>query len=181
MNWETLSRRDVKVLSRDPATVKDPSIRLVFKHRGGYASLAKLEPGHEPKYAPYNGQRVHGVLYKVSAEDLMKLQKREGGYVTQSTEVETYDGKVVSARVFVSGPLATLAAEVIPTEKYMHSLRDGAADNYLDPLYQGWLSGIETVSSAGLGPEYYDTPSKWISYIFLAMVAIIGAAFYTNN
>lgn len=53
----------------------------------GYASLAKLEPGHEPKYVPYNGQRVHGVLYKVSAEDLIKLQKREGGYVTQSTEV----------------------------------------------------------------------------------------------
>lgn len=51
-------------------------------------------------------------------------------------QVETYDGKVVSARVFVSGPLATLAAEVVPTEKYMHSLREGAADNYLDPLYQ---------------------------------------------
>lgn len=40
MNWETLSRRDVKVLSRDPATVKDPSIRLVFKHRGGESSAA---------------------------------------------------------------------------------------------------------------------------------------------
>lgn len=41
MNWETLSRRDVKVLSRDPATVKDPSIRLVFKHRGGGLDVAE--------------------------------------------------------------------------------------------------------------------------------------------
>jgi hypothetical protein len=51
-------------------------------------------------------------------------------------QVQTYDGRVVSAQAFVSGPLATLPGEVAPTERYMKALREGAADNYLDPLHQ---------------------------------------------
>lgn len=32
--------------------------------------------------------------------------------------------------------MASLPEEVVPTEKYMALLREGARDNYLDPLYQ---------------------------------------------
>ena len=35
MSYHTLAQRDVRVLSRDPATVVDRDIRLLFKHRGG--------------------------------------------------------------------------------------------------------------------------------------------------
>jgi hypothetical protein len=51
-------------------------------------------------------------------------------------QVQTYDGRRVIAQSFVSAPLAMLPVEVAPTEKYMRALREGAADNYLDPLHQ---------------------------------------------
>jgi hypothetical protein len=47
----------------------------------------------------------------------------------------------VTAHAFVSGPLAALPAEVAPTEKYMKALREGAGDNYLDPLHQVGVGG----------------------------------------
>lgn len=99
----------------------------------------------------------------------------------RSSQVETYDGWRATARTFVSGPLAQLHAEVVPTERYMKQLRDGAADNYLDPLYQAWLSSIETVPSVGLGSEYYDTPAKYIAYSFLAIVSLLVAGFFVQH
>lgn len=50
--------------------------------------------------------------------------------------METYDGRLVTAFAFVSSPLFMLPKEVTPTEAYVAVLRDGARDNYLDPLYQ---------------------------------------------
>jgi hypothetical protein len=124
---------------------------------------------------------VHGVLYQISKEDLQKLAKKEGGYQLIDIEVETYDGWRATARTFVSGPLAQLQAEVVPTERYMKQLREGAAQNYLDPLYQAWLSSIETVPSVGLPPEYYDTPAKYIAYSFLVIVALLVAGFFVQQ
>jgi hypothetical protein len=94
--------------------------------------------------------------------------------------VETYDGWRATAKTFVSGPLAQLSAEVVPTERYMKQLRDGAADNYLDPLYQAWLSSIETVPSVGLPSEYFDTKAKYIAYAFLAIVGLMVAGFFSQ-
>jgi hypothetical protein len=63
----------------------------------------------------------------------------------------------------------------------MKQLREGAAQNYLDPLYQAWLSSIETVPSVGLPPEYYDTPAKYIAYSFLVIVALLVAGFFVQQ
>lgn len=98
-----------------------------------------------------------------------------------SHQVETYEGWKVKAKAFVTSPLAQLQTEVTPTEKYMKQLRDGAADNWLDPLYQAWLSSIDTVPSVGLGPEYYDTPSKYIAYSFLSIVALVVVGFFSQH
>ncbi|GIL90615.1 hypothetical protein Vretifemale_18394 [Volvox reticuliferus] len=94
---------------------------------------------NEPRFRPYDG-RVHGVLYRVTREDFEKLAKREGGYVVQELQVQTYDDSQYNALVFVSNPLFKLPQEVIPTEKYLARVREGARDNYLDPAYQasGW-------------------------------------------
>ncbi|KAG2428901.1 hypothetical protein HYH02_014223 [Chlamydomonas schloesseri] len=254
LNFMTLARRDVKVLSRDPATVVEPAVQLVFKHQGGYATLepaaaaaaaaaaagpggAAAAPGGgnggsssssgasssgsngvgatatgapagaaagagqaaaaasaaasaqngseshhpaEPRFRPYDGV-VHGVLYRLTREDFEKLSKREGGYVVQEMEVRTYDGTVHRALVFVSNPLFKLPQEVLPTEAYLSKIREGAADNYLDPSYQAFLSGITTVPSAGLGSEYFNTPSKYMGYSFLVVVALITVAFFFQH
>lgn len=177
MNFYTLARRDVKALSRDPAKLVSDRYRLVFKHRGGYATVEEVGDNQHVKFSPFS-TRVHGVLYKISKEDLKKLSSREGGYVLQQMQVETYDERVVTAWVFVSGRLSKLREEVAPTEKYMRKLRDGASDNYLDPLYQAWLSSIETVPSAGLPQEYFNTPSKYFAYGFLCIVATIVSGFF---
>jgi hypothetical protein len=77
--------------------------------------------------------------------------------------------------------MAQLPEEVKPTERYMRLLRAGAGDNYLDPLYQAWLSSVETVPSVGLGPEYYDTPAKYIAYSFLGVVGLLIAGFFAQH
>ncbi len=51
-------------------------------------------------------------------------------------QVQTYDGRRCRALAFVSNPLFKLPAEVTPTEGYLSRVREGAADNYLDPAYQ---------------------------------------------
>lgn len=96
------------------------------------------------------------------------------------SQVQTYDGRRFLAKAYVSGPMATLPAEVAPTEKYMRLLREGAGDNYLDPLHQAWLSSVETVSSAGLGEEYWCTPSRFIAYGFLAVAALLVVGFFAR-
>lgn len=44
-----------------------------------------------------------------------------------------------------------------------------------------WLSGIETVSSAGLPREYFDTPSKFVAYGFLAVAALLVVGFFAQH
>lgn len=177
----TLKRRGVTPISRSPAVVVDPGVCLVFKHRGGYGSLAQLAslPEQAAKFPPYTGQ-AHGVVYQLSNADLKALSKFEGGYQLTDIEVETYDGWRVHARTFVSGPLAQLQREVAPTEKYMKLLRDGAGENYMDPLWQAWLSSIDTVTSTGLPAQYFDTPSKYVAYAFLAIVALVVVGFFAQ-
>lgn len=133
-----------------------------------------------PRFVPYDGH-VHGVVYRVTKEDFAKLAKREGGYVVEEIEVQTYDGRRCRALAFVSNPLFKLPAEVTPTEGYLSRVREGAADNYLDPAYQAFLSGISTVPGTGLGSEYFNTPSKYMGYSFLLVCALITAAFFVQH
>jgi hypothetical protein len=123
---------------------------------------------------------VHGVLYRLSKADLGRLAGAEGGYSLMEVDVVTYGGRRATALSFVSGAMATLHAEVKPTERYLSALREGAADHHLDPVWQAWLSGLETVPSAGLGPEYFDAPSKHLATGFLVAVAV-GVALWAAH
>lgn len=40
------------------------------------------------------------------------------------------------------------------------------------------LAGIETVPSAGLPAEYWNTPSKYISYAFIAFTGLMAASIF---
>mmetsp|Transcript_3715 Transcript_3715/g.7991 ORF Transcript_3715/g.7991 Transcript_3715/m.7991 type:complete len:320 (-) Transcript_3715:1139-2098(-) len=179
LHYDTLTRREVRVLSRDPAIVCDTNVRMLFKHRGGYATLQALPPNQQQLY-PSLSEHVHGVLYRLRKEEMRKLQRREGGYKLGQMQVETYDGTRVKAWVFVSSPWALLPHEVSPTESYMRKLREGAADQFLDPMHQAWLSSVETVPSAGLPNDYFNTPSKYIAYGFLAMVMAVTAGCFLH-
>uniref|UniRef100_A0A7S3VHR1 gamma-glutamylcyclotransferase n=1 Tax=Dunaliella tertiolecta TaxID=3047 RepID=A0A7S3VHR1_DUNTE len=189
MSFSSLQKRGVKARFRDAAVIKDPHLKMVFRHKGGQATLERMSSSQSPRFPPLVSSsgpggtsappRVHGVLYQVSKEDLKKVQaaERGHGFVLTSIEVETYDGSVQrSAQALVSGPLSHLLGdEVIPPERYMKTLREGAADNFLDPVYQAWLSGIETVPSTGLPSEYFNCPSRYISVTFFILAMILAA------
>ena len=53
-------------------------------------------------------------------------------------------------------------------------------DNYLDPLWQAWLSSVDTVPSTGLPAEYFDTPAKYFAYSFLGIVALLVVGFFVQ-
>jgi len=43
-------------------------------------------------------------------------------------------------------------------------------------ILQAWLSGIETVPSTGLSWEYFNCPSRYISYTFFLTAMILAAS-----
>eukprot|EP00798_Chlamydomonas_sp_ICE-L_P023700 gene23700-9241_t len=161
------------LVSMDGCHVCDGRVALVFKHRGGQATLQSLKHGESPKYMPF-GQRVHGVLYRMANEDMDRLAKLKQGYRLQKIEVELYDGRTANAVTFVSSPSELLPTEVVPPEGYMKLLREGSAQQFIDPIYQAWLSSIVTVCGAGLGPEYFNTPSNQRSVAMLCMSVILA-------
>ena len=48
MGFESLGRKEVKTLSRDPAVIVDPTVRLVFRHKGGQWPELERNPGIRP-------------------------------------------------------------------------------------------------------------------------------------
>lgn len=40
------------------------------------------------------------------------------------------------------------------------------------------LAGVETVPSVGLPAEYFNTPSKWVAYAFLAMASLLVGGWF---
>eukprot|EP00798_Chlamydomonas_sp_ICE-L_P025204 gene25204-10846_t len=178
LHFETLKSSGVKVLSRDGCYVSDENVAMVFKHRGGQATLQQLKQGEAPKYTPY-GHRVHGVLYRMTKKDMARLADHKEGYHLQRFEVELYDGRIANALAFVSSPHELLPQEVVPPEGYMKLLREGSADQVIDPIYQAWLSSIDTVCGCGLGPDYFNTQSThmMIGLGIFASISMLAACF----
>eukprot|EP00798_Chlamydomonas_sp_ICE-L_P025203 gene25203-10845_t len=147
-------------------------------HAGGQATLQQLKQGEAPKYTPY-GHRVHGVLYRMTKKDMARLADHKEGYHLQRFEVELYDGRIANALAFVSSPHELLPQEVVPPEGYMKLLREGSADQVIDPIYQAWLSSIDTVCGCGLGPDYFNTQSThmMIGLGIFASISMLAACF----
>jgi hypothetical protein len=223
LHRDTLYSRDVNgVLSRDPATLSEPGVRLAFRGVGGCATLIcgpgpvsdmRAPPRRQPQ--PPGDGVVHGVLYRMEQAELLKLKRGRAGYqltemqvrravlplrhkppslllpsptfdMNQCThtsspfsslphsQVKTYNGHEVRAWVFVASPMDTLPAEVAPPEAYMRQVREGAADQHLHHDYQAWLSSIETVPSAGLPGEYFDTPKNKVQHTLQYLLATVA-------
>ncbi len=113
--------------------------RLAFNIPG----VPLLEPAMA-SILPARGRTVHGVLLKLSRQDFARLEQSEGGdsfYKQVTLEVEAYDGRRISARVFKAAP-ALEFPETAPSRRYLTLLRDGARESGLDPEYRAWLEGL---------------------------------------
>jgi len=113
-----------------------PGYRLVFNARG--------VPWLEPAFAnvePATGEEVHGVLHRLTAGQMARLDLFEGGgmaYRHLNLEVRAYDGRTLQARVYSA---IRVTAPKNPSCRYLNILREGARRHRLAPAY---LQMLET-------------------------------------
>jgi hypothetical protein len=114
LSLSTLKRRAVAPTSRSPAFVRDPAVRLVFKHRGGYSTLQQLDAqaAQQGRYRPYM-EHVHGVVYALTTADLQALAKKEGGYQVVDIQVRGASSGLCDVCTRRSGRRACCAACVL--------------------------------------------------------------------
>ena len=161
-------------LSCEPAQAIEDGVHLAFSHRGGFATLAKTEKqlSHlagtdaHPVF-----QNPHGVLYQLSHQDLRVIAGHETGYKLSLMPVQTYQGHVVDANVFVSRPALALPRGLKPPLRYLELLKSGAREQGLSQEYQTWLADLHWVANDQLGPEYFATPS--VLYTNVGMLTVI--------
>jgi len=104
--------------------------RLVFNTRG----IPLLEPAFA-NVEPARGGEVHGVLYRLTADQMGRLDMFEGGgmaYRHLDLEVRAYDGRTIRARVYSA---IRLTAEKSPSCRYLNLIREGARHHRLHPEY----------------------------------------------
>lgn len=115
-----------------------PGHRIEFRKRGrdGSAKSDACSTG-------IASDRLHGALYRLSADDLQRLGAAEAGYHLDEITVESTEG-VLAALTWRADP-AQLVAGLPPWNWYLALLRAGAAIHGLPVSHRRWL---ETVVSA---------------------------------
>lgn len=169
MAASTLARRGVAPLSSEPAVAADRDLWLSFGHRSGYACVDRRRPPAELQHLCW--QQPHGVLHRVTAADLARLQAREVGYKIGQLAVLTYAGELLTAAAFLSSPLLRLAAPVPPPLRYRALLLEGCRQHGLDPDLIAWLEQLEVAPPGPLDSRYDACPAN-----ALAKGVAVGAA-----
>jgi len=153
MNKTSLTMRDLKPTKSRPACLKD--FELIFGMNYGMAA-ARRSPGQE----------IHGVLHRITAEELVKLDKIETWYVREKVKVVTYEGEMskdtedAQAYVYVFNPELVakdpdLFKEHPPKERYMEILKEGAKEYGVDKDYVS-----KTLETAKFVPRKPKTEMK---------------------
>merc|ERR1712013_20207 len=133
MNKTSLTMRELKPSRSRPALLRD--FELIFGMKYGMAAAR-----------PCLGQEIHGVVHRITKEELDKLDKIETWYVREKVEVSAYEevkSKVTEtllAYVYVFNPELVskdpdLFNEFPPKERYMDILKEGAKNYGVDKDY----------------------------------------------
>jgi gamma-glutamylcyclotransferase (GGCT)/AIG2-like uncharacterized protein YtfP len=89
------------------------------------------------------GDDVEGVLYRLSAEDLLTLDGFEnvagGSYVRQRLELETPNGRIESAWVYIAQPIE--GGPFPPSRRYLGTILIGAREHRLP---EGYVRKLES-------------------------------------
>lgn len=123
-----LGRRGIR--PAESAAARLEGYRLAFNLPG----IPWLEPAFA-NVVPRAGAVVHGVLHRLSREQMARLDRFEGGGVAYrhlELEVEAYDGRRLRARVYSA---IRITRERRPSCRYLNILREGARHFALDPDY----------------------------------------------
>ncbi len=123
-----IDRRGIRPM--ESAAGRLEGYRLAFNTRG----IPWVEPAFA-NIASAPGKAVHGVLHRLTARQLRRLDLFEGeglAYRHLDMEVSAYDGRSVNARVYSA---IRVTAEKAPSCRYLKILREGARHYRLHPDY----------------------------------------------
>jgi hypothetical protein len=144
--------RGVLPLHREPTAVANYEVRFLGP------GLNLLEPAFA-YLVPAEGKVSHGVLYRVTANDLEKIKSSEGvEYEWTTVSTMSSDGKAIPAQT-----LTRLDGRVgKPSTRYLNILVEGAAENGLPVEY---VAGLRREPSV-----YVPVASELMGDILLAYV-----------
>jgi hypothetical protein len=89
---------------------------MVFKHRGGYATIEQQEPGARTLFMS-STSLVHGVLYRVTKADMDKLKKKEGGYDIKEIEVSPLHSSSALQQAGRSSDCVRTCCQLLPSSQ----------------------------------------------------------------
>lgn len=117
----------------------------------------------EPAFAyllKAEAQKTHGVLHRVSKQDLNRVKESEGtGYEWVTLPVEVGTGQIVSAQTLVR---LSHGEGAIPSRRYLAILIEGATEHGLPAAYVAELEEIT--------PAYVPVASELLGNILQAVV-----------
>jgi len=132
--------------------------RLSFSHRG---AMGNVVPAAEDNAVVGGACRapdgVHGVLHRLTSEQMGALTNMEHEYWPMEVNVEAYDGSTIRAVVFRSPPSRMIKDGLPPITRYLSLLQMGARDWQLDKSYCQFLDDLTSVDSRERGHEYYSS------------------------
>lgn len=133
-----LANKGCRVLSSTNAILKDYILLFNLKAKSliepSYANLEKR-----------TGAEVHGVLYEMDEEDMMRMDAFEGGgrsYIREVVRLTTYDGREVEGSAYIcypNNPAGVQLEECPPSQRYLNVLITGAKQHKLKEEYIKWL------------------------------------------
>ena len=113
MNATAIALRGITIVAQSaPAVLR--GYRLVFRGVNGMADIDALDGAH-----------FHGVVHRISARDVVLLDRIEIGYTRRTVVVSSYDGRSIVAWVYeMDRPKPPNS--VPPSARYLRILTDGA-------------------------------------------------------
>ena len=129
---------------------------------------------------------AHGVVYRLTSEEVAELSRRERGYTMEMIPVSPLDissldedlTDLTEAVAFVSSRWNVLNQPVAPTRRYVDLIVGGAELRGLPEEYIKWLrleqaSSLDTSRSGSGEPDrrYYATRGAFVSWSLAAVFA----------
>merc|ERR1711871_107360 len=141
MNKVSLSGRDLHPLESWPAEILDHELQFHGISKGNDAMATAV---------PAEGKSFHGVLFRMTDEDMAKLDEIESGYDRCPAEARKYDGQKVPCTVYRFNKeevrkMATMSnlgqptGDELPSERYIDILSRGALSHGVAAEHIEWL------------------------------------------
>lgn len=131
MNPNSLKGRNLSPLESYPGEILDYELR--FFAPSGMAVAVEKE-----------GASFHGVLHKMTNEDIDKLDKIEVSYQKRPARVRRYNDEIIDAFVYSNGNPAQSASDGTPSERYLEILRQGCIHYGVHQSHIDFLSNTKS-------------------------------------